>query len=380
MPDYAQFITDRRRQQRRRVFLRFALFIVLPTVLAFLYATYYATPRYTAEFQLTYQTYQPPQVLSSGLVPSLFGSSQQGTDYIGAILYEYLLSPALLNRLDKELNLRAYYSRDKIDYPTRLSANASNDTLLDYYHWHVIDVSEGLGGYLTVDVQAFDPDYAVALARAMTRAADEMLEGMSSRAKEDEVRFAEDELKRQETRVLKARQAMTGFQNLHGDISPPTVAQQLGSIVGSIEGDLAIARAQRADLLTHFNANAPQLAQLQYKIDGLEKQLADQRARLATNSVDGKPYSKVLEEYSALQIEEQFAQSAYQAAQQGLVVARADAARKQSYLVDFAPAIHPDRPDKWFAATYTLTAFVASVCIYALLSLMIGAFRDQAGI
>lgn len=384
MADYTTLLLERRRSRGRRVLLRFAVFILLPTALAFYYAYFYAAPRFVSTIQLTYQTYNPPTTLSGGLVQSVFGTSQSGQDYIGSILYEYLRSPALLKKLDDKLHLKAYYSSDKIDWPMRLSADASDETFLQYYNWHIADVAEGLGGYLTVTVEAYDPQMTLALSQAIVGFTDEMLEGMSDRAKADEVKYAGDELKRQEDRVLKARQAMTAFQNLHGDINPPTVATQLGNIVGTLESDLATARAQLKDLLAYLSPDSIQVTQLKTKIAAYERQLQDQRTRLATNGggIDptGMPYSKVLEEYTALQLENQFAQTAYLAAQQGLTVARANAARKQNYLVDFVPPQLPDRRTKWYPITIVLTVFIGSICIYALTSLVIGAFRDQAGV
>jgi capsule polysaccharide export protein KpsE/RkpR len=78
-------------------------------------------------------------------------------------------------------------------------------------------------------------------------------------------------------------------------------------------------------------------------------------------------------------LEQEFAKEAYLAAQQGVAVARADAARKLNYLVDFVAPSRPDRPTRWFAITYVATAFLGSLFLYAVGSLIIGALRDQAG-
>src|SRR5205085_5367364 len=99
---------------------------------------------------------------------------------------------------------------------SRLGVHASSEKFLSYYNRHV-SVAEGLGGYLTVEVTAFDPQYAVRLAKAAVQACDEMVDSISARARRDEVRSAEAELARQEDRVRHARKAMTDFQNAHGD-------------------------------------------------------------------------------------------------------------------------------------------------------------------
>jgi capsular polysaccharide transport system permease protein len=373
----AQILLDTRRARRRRFFLRLAVFSGLPTVLTLHYMLFVASPRYVSQFEITYQTYQPPQNLSSGLVQSLLGASTSNNVDFSALLYEYIRSPALLAKLDATNHLREYYSSPRVDYLSRMNASATLDTFLRYFHWYV-SVAQNNGGYLTVDVQAFDPDYALALARAVVKACDQMIDEMTSRARQDEVRYAEAELRRAEARVRSTRLAMTEFQNAHGDLNPPTSAGQLSGIVGTLESKLAGARTELAALATTA-PRSPQVAATKAQIAALEEQLRQEQRRLANNA-GGTPYSKLLEQYSALQLEQEFAKNDYLAAQQGLTVARADAARQQNYLVDFIPPYLPDKQNLEFAVVYTLTALVTSLVLFAIGSLVGGAMRDQAGL
>jgi capsular polysaccharide transport system permease protein len=379
LKQFADALLAMRGRRRRNFFLRLGCFVGLPTLAALLYVFLWATPRYVTEFEVTYQLYQPQQSLATGgLLSNIMSSSQGGTVDYGTLLYEYIRSPALLTKLDSQLNLRQYYSSDKVDYPSRLNPAASGETFLEYYLWHIVSVSEGLGGYITIDVTAFDPEFALTLATAITQASDEMIDNLTARARHDEVRFAEEELAREQDNERSARLALTAFQNLHGELAPQTVATQLGQIAGGLEGQLATARTELSDAQGFLLPGSPQVVQLKSKIAALEKQLLDQRQRLA-NTNSGTPFSKILDEYSALQLNEQFAASAVQSAQQGLVVARTDAARKENYLVDFVSPYAPDTATIWFPIDITLTVFLGSLLTYAIGSLLMGAFRDQAG-
>jgi len=375
---YADMLILQRRERGRRTLRRLGLFILLPTVLVFIYAFFLATPRYISTVDLTYQLYQPQQNLSTGgLITNMF-SSQGGTVDYGVLTYEYIRSGEMLAKLDAQLHLRDYYSSSKIDWPSRLSRNASDETFLEYYNQRVVSVSQELGGYLDIEVTAYDGAYAEAVAKAIVKATDEMVDRMQERARNDEVRFAEDELTRQQDREKKALSALTLFENDHGLLSPQSSATQLQQIAGGLESNLATARAQLSDSLSHLSPDAPQVVQLKSKIQALEDQILAQQRRLA-NSNDPTPYSKILEQYTLLQLEEQFAASAVQSAQQGLAVARADAARKQNYMVDFVAPSHPAHPTKWTAIDYTITTFAAALVLYGIISLTAGALRDQSG-
>jgi capsular polysaccharide transport system permease protein len=375
---HAQILLDMRRVRKRHFIVRLALFVGFPTLFTLLYILLWATPRYISEFEFTYQTYRAPQNLSSGLIQSVVGTSQANTIDIGAILYEYIRSPALLDKLDAKFDLRGYYSNPKIDYLSRLSANASREKFLSYYRGHV-SVSQSLGGFLTVDVYAFDPQYAQALSKAVIQISDEMIDSLTSRARQKQVQLAEATVASQEDRIRQARSALTKFQNAHGELDPQVAATQLGQIVASLESQLAAARAELTTAVTYMSATAPTVVQMKLQIAALEDQLRHERDRL-TNTTNNTAFSQILEQYLALQLELGFSKDAYQAALQGLVVARADAAAQQSYLVDFAPPGEPYKATQTFPLLYTLTAFLVSLLVFAIGSLMVGAFRDQAGL
>ena len=61
-------------------------------------------------------------------------------------------------------------------------------------------------------------------------------------------------------------------------------------------------------------------------------------------------------------------------------MARADAARKQDYLIDFVPPVLPDQPSLDTPLTVTLSVFLGTLLGMAAISLVAGALRDQAGV
>jgi capsule polysaccharide export protein KpsE/RkpR len=63
-----------------------------------------------------------------------------------------------------------------------------------------------------------------------------------------------------------------------------------------------------------------------------------------------------------------------------LAVARADAASKQNYVVDFAPPHTPDRPGMGMVLQYAGTVLILTLVLFGLGSLIAGAMKDQAGL
>ena len=373
---YADLLIKMRTRRKRTIAFRFFLVVVVPSLATAAYSTFIAAPRYQSFSELTYQTYKGPTSLASGIVQSVAGTSQTNTVDLGSIMYEYIRSPALADKLDRSLDLRRHYSAKTIDWFSRLQPDASREQFLNYYR-SIVQASERIGGYIEIDVQAFDPAYSQSINKAIVVACDQMIDDLTARARGSSVKTAEAELTRQEDRVRKARSALTRFQNAHGDQDPNRAALQIGDIVGTLEGQLVTARAQYANAQFSLNANSPINAQLKLNIASLEQQLKTQQARLAGTSNSPNTFSKILDEYSNLQMEQEFAKNSYMAAQQGLAVARSSAETKQSYMVAFVPPSLPDRPTYDVTIHSTMTVLLSALLVFTLGSLIVGAGRDQ---
>ena len=365
-----------KRRNRTKSFVKFILFCLLPTLCVFAYMEIWASPRYLSKSQFTYQTYAPTTSLASGLVQSVISGNQTSFIDPGSIIYEYVLSVPDLEKIDKKLNLRAHLSDPKIDYFSRMSPNADLNKFLGYFKRYV-SISESEGGYLTLEVQAFDPDYAAQLSKAIVENCDEMLDNMTARARKDAVTAAQNEVKKTENRVLNARLALSRFQSQHGILNPEGSANQFGSIVGQLESERASLQARLA-LMKQTSPESPEISTTEKKLVATSAQILTERKVLA-NSEGNEAYSELLASYYSLQMEQEFAKNSYLAAEQGLAVAQADAAKQQSYLIDFSPPYRPDNSYSILPFIYALNVFLSTLAIFFIGSLMIASLRDQTG-
>jgi capsular polysaccharide transport system permease protein len=375
MPEQVQVLLALRASRLRRFLMRIGIFILLPTLLVLFYTMVIATPRYVCTFQEVYQVYQPTSSLAGTPVMTVAQSSD-AIDY-ATIIAQYIQSAALAEQLDQQIQLRAHWSDSKIDWTSRLHSHATNTQYLSYYNSHV-QVDEGFGGYLTVTVQGFDPAYTLLLAKTVNADADTMLNDMTAQARVAEVKNAQTQLATASNALAQANTALTNFRNTHGDLDPSMIATELGTIEGTLESQLATLRAQLAQAQANMLPNAPQIVQLNLQVQAVEKQLADERARLANTSQNS--YSDTVAQYQLLLANQQLATSTFQAAQQGLVIAQADASAKQDYVVDFVAPVLPDKPTVPNPLKSAAITLLACTLAYAILNLLISALRDQTGV
>ena len=368
----------RRRRARIGWALMIGLFIVLPTVLAAFYYGLIASDRYVSKAQVTVRSSgmnSMPEVDS--MLSSLVSSSGSNEAHV---VREYILSPQILNRLQDWLNLRENWSQPSIDLISRLDSNASSEDLLEYYRSMVAAGYDTEKQVLNLSVQGYSRDDANALATAIIELSETMVNRMSDKIREDSLEFARNEVQRAEERLQAARVEMKRFQNKHGDLDPVQTASAIGGIMANIESRLAEVRTEISAKSSYMRSDSPAMKALQAQERALETQLERERERLtgADRQSGDENYSGLLVQYEKLRVEEELARKMYAAAQTGLEKARAEAARKQLYLVSFVDPTMPDEATRPERALNVLVAFLVGLAVFAVLSLVGAAIREHA--
>jgi len=228
-----------------------------------------------------------------------------GNDRDQMLLRGYLLSSDIAERMDARLQLREHWSDWHKDLLSRLWFK---DGPKEWYHKHFISRVDAeldeTSGLLIIRAQAYTPEKAQALARALVEEGERFMNVLAHDLAREQVSFLEKEVVRMEGRLRDARAAVVRFQDSQGYVSQASV-EGLSGIVNQLEGELAKLRAQLTSMEGYLSQSAPDVVKLKLQIAGLEKQLTRERSRLV--SPDGKALNSVTEEFQRLQMEAEFA-------------------------------------------------------------------------
>ncbi len=172
-----------RRRRRTSIFLAFRLmlFVFLPTALAGYYYFNIATPMYATN--VSFQIIKADGASSS--TAGLLAGTQFATTPDAIAVQTYLMSKDTMVRLDKDEGFRDHFSQERIDAIQRLPKGASIEQAHDLYANVVkigFDPTEGL---VNVEVIAPDPNKAVAFAEALVSYAEERVDSLSQRKREN---------------------------------------------------------------------------------------------------------------------------------------------------------------------------------------------------
>lgn len=360
---------DALRQPVRRSFLRvrhvlvmfsFLLFVVAPSVVSGVYLWTVAVDQYASSvgFSVRREDAGSPTDVLVGLT-GFSGSSSTDTD----ILFEYLQSQKLVSEMDAEIDLKGRWSLPTdepvvLDIPSvdpvfALENDASIEDLMAYWE-RMVRVSYGTGaGLIEVEVRAFSAEDATAISQTLFAKSSEMINQLSAVARDDGIRYTDDELIKAEERLRTAREVLTRFRNVNQIVDPELDLRSQASLLANLQGQKAEALISLDLLRRTVRENDPRLAQEQRRLEVIDERISQERLKLGGSSQipqDGdQGFADLIGEYERLVVDREFAREAYISARAAHDSALSEARRQSRYLAAYLEptiaqsAVYPER-------------------------------------
>ena len=315
--------------------LSFIAMVLAPFVAATAYLYTRAADRYHSEAAFSIRSEEAGSATAGliGAITNIGTGSASDAD----ILYEYVLSQGIVEAIDADLDLRTIWSRAEGDPIFTVSPDASIEDLVT--HWRsMVDVAfESGAGIIDVTAQAFTPEDATAIARAILVQSGELVNELSDQARADAIRFAQEELAEAEENLRVMRQRLSEFRRANRLVDPSAdVAGQMG-LLNALQSELAQALVERDMLLSFVGDEDQRVIQANRRIDAVTGRIEAERASLGVAGADGA-LPDVVGRYEELLVDLEFANTAYTQTLAGLAAARAEARRQSRYL---APHVQP---------------------------------------
>lgn len=373
--DIQKDIARRRRRKLMLLATRLAFFVLLPTVIAGYYFYVIATPMYATKSEFVIQKADAGG--STGLA-SMFAGSGFATSQDSITVQSYLTSRDAMLRLDADLGFKAHFEDPAIDPIQRLPENASNEEAYKLYKRDVkigFDPSEGI---IRMEVIAATPELSAAFSEALIRYAEERVDKLTQRLREDQMAGAVESYQQAEQEMLDAQNEVLRLQEEMGVYDATSDASAVMGQVNTFEMQLQEKRLQLQQLLDNPRPNQARVDGVQGDIGRLEDLIAELRAKLTeVDSTGNDSLAKISGELAIARTNLETRTILMQQALQQLETARIEANKQTRYL---SLGVHPVAPDQ---ATYprsfesTLLAFLVFAGIYLMLSLTASILREQ---
>lgn len=313
--------------------------IALPIGLAgWFYATI-AANQFISEFKLSLRG---PERSDPGTTAMAVGIGPSALDAF--VVTELINSRQMVTDVGRVVDLRKIFASPNADFYYRLRTPATQEDLIDHWKKVVAAHFDMLTGIVTVSVRTFSPEESLLVARAIAKAADEAVFRMSERARQDMVRFADEDVKRAEGGMQKARLALRDFRVQEQIMDATKTAAASTDLVSQYRAELSRLYQQLSALGTQLAASSPQIQQLKTQITATEREIG----RLSKAVGEGVTRNTselsptVLAQFDSLAADLQISEKVYGSALEGRQRAQANADRRTSYVTLF---VEPSLPD-----------------------------------
>ncbi|RVU83396.1 hypothetical protein EOL70_16860 [Leucothrix sargassi] len=355
----------------------FFLFVIIPTLIAGVYYTNYASDKYISESRYIIQGNEKGTTDVLGVVTGLTGLSASTPDSLAVL--NYSVSHDFLNKVLPNIDLMEHYSDPQYDWWARIPKDATREDLLAYWDNEVINISyDSASGISKLEVTAFDAEVAKKISNLVLRINERFINNLSSEARSDALALAQDEVVKAETELLSIRSRLSNFNEKEKVISAEQAAQAEQGIVASLKQQIATKEAELKSLSTFMQSNSLKVRSLVNEISSLKRQTAAQQAKWADPDA-GKTVTQIVLDTEQLTSELAFAEKLYLTALSSLKQAQVDASQKQRYLDIIVPPHLTDEslePDRIYS---TLTVFLSSLMLWGIFALLLSAIKDNLG-
>ena len=353
----------------------FLLLVVLPILLIAAYLLAVESDRYVSYASVIVK--QSDELSTATGELSLLGSAlgKSGNSDL-LLVQEYVLSRDMMKYLESELHLRNHYENSGADPLSKAWTFFNQEDMYQYYKNHVSADIDTVSGVLNVQVQAFTPEYSQKVVQAIIKRSEWFINQISQNLAREQVSFVEGELKRSQDLLRGSQKDVIDFQQKFGLFSPEQDGAAMQGNVNQLEAQLVQAEADLKAQLSYMSSSAPDAIKSKSKIAALNKQLALERAKLAS-SEKKNTLSDMNAQYQDLKISADFALDAYKSALISLEKARIDAYRKLKNLVVIDSPSLPESAELPNRMYNLLTAAVVILLLYGIGVIILATIREH---
>ena len=367
-------LAKRRRRKLALLMARLSVFVMLPTVFAGWYFYMLATPMFATNSEFVIQKAEASAAAGLG---GLFQGTSMATQSDSITVQSYLTSRAAMVRLDEDHGFKAHFAAATIDPIQRLVPDASNEAAYAVYQDHVRISYDPTEGILKMEVIAADPATSQMFSEALISYAEEQVDQMTQRLREDQMAGARSSYEAAEARRADALAAWLQIQEDVQQIDPVGETAARTQQISALETQRQQLQLELQTRLSVARPNQAQVEALQSQIANIEGLIASMRSEMTEATSAGNSLAAKNTELRLAEENYTFQTVLVQQALTQMEAAQIEANRQVRYLSLGVEPIAPDEATYPKAFENTVLAFLICAGIYLMISLTASILREQ---
>ncbi len=347
-------------------------FVLLASLLVVLYYTTVASPRFVSESQFVVKQASSGDVPMLGLA-ALGSVSPSMRDAL--ILQKYIQSREMAMALDSSVSLKAHYERNDWDWLSKLASDSATEDYIEYYQDHVSVHHDEMSDVLYVEVQTFDAQYSLAVAKTLLQLSEKFINNLGAKMAQEQMAYAQKEVERSYTVLSKNQDTLINFQDKFELYNPEQHSGALAAAINNLEAQIIVQQTELKSLLAYMRDDAPEVIAKKNRVNALTQQLAEEKTRLTNN--DKQSLNKINVSFNEIKLNTELALDLYKSSLVSLESVRAEAYKKLKHLLVIEhPALA--QQDKYPARLHSiLTWFVCLLLMYLIGRLLLSIVKEH---
>lgn len=353
----------------------FWLTVVLPTLAAVFYFGFIASDIYISESRFVIRS--PERQTASPLSLILKGAGFSRAEDDAFAVQNFIVSRDAAKVLDEALNIKQAYSSPDIDPFNRFPGLDWDDSFENFHRYYQKRVEVQLdpaSSIAILTVRAFTPQDAHAINLKLLEHAENLINKLNERGRQDMIRYAANEVSELEKKAKVAALALARYRNEKGVIDPEKQSAIPLQQIAKLQDELIATKAQILQIENVAREN-PQIPILKSRAAMLEREIQAESLRVAgggDRSLAGKAA-----QYQRLTLEKEFAAKMLASAMSTLEQARNDAQRQQFYLERIVQPNLPDQALEPRRLRNILAVIVLGLIAWGVLAILSASIREH---
>ncbi len=354
----------------------FALTVLIPTACGVVYYGFIASDVYISEARFIVRSPQRQQqqsALSAIISGTGFSRSQDDTFAV----HDFVLSRDALAEIDQTFAYRKSVSNEAIDFASRFGTlweDNSFEALFKYYSKRISVGHDNATNITVLQTRGYSAQDVYNINVKLLSMGERLVNQINERGRVDLVKYAQAEVTDAERRAKEAAVSLASFRNQRAVFDPERQSALQLLQVNKLQEELIASKLQLVQVRSLSPEN-PQIAPLQKRVDGLQREMELEMARVAgtgNNSLTSKAA-----DYERLNLERAFADRQLASAMTILETARNEARRKTLYLERIVQPSKPDYALEPYRIKNMLSIFILGLVAWGILSMLMAGVREH---
>ncbi len=302
---------------------------------------------------------------------ALLGSGNTGSLEDARYLKTYLLSPQVLEDLQKQIPFESLYRRKFPDFLSGLVSNPTRENKYVFYTKQVSVTLDEISGILKINSFGFDPSTSHKVNLFLVNQAEIFVNKLNQDIYKKQLNFARKQVIENLAKYEIAINELQTFQLNNKSLDLSFDAQTSSNLIAVLESNLAQKKIELATLKKKFlSPNAPEVLEILNMVEEIERIIKTERQLLV--SPEGKNFNKKVSKLNKLKSNLEFAEDLYKSALATSESTRIDSLQQQRFMAILSnPVVAEEQYNYWRHKGF-LTVLVMILILYFLSKFLLG--------